>query len=225
MATQWISYLRVSTDRQGKSGLGLAAQRSAVETHIAVAGGRLLGEHVEVETGKRNDRPKLGEALETSRLTGATLLIAKLDRLSRDACFLLGLQRAGVSFQAADMPSADNFTVGIMALVAQREREMISQRTKAALAAAKARGTRLGGFKGYRVDGRLGVEARQKAADEFAQSVGPMVTAMRQEGHSLRQIAEKMAERGIKTAKGGRWSAAAVRSVLLRYDGAAEVAQ
>lgn len=224
MATQWISYLRVSTERQGKSGLGLEAQRSAVETHIAASGGRLLGEYVEVETGKRDDRPKLGEALEACRLTGATLLIAKLDRLSRDAAFLLGLQKAGVSFQAADMPSADNFTVGIMALVAQREREMISQRTKAALAAAKARGTRLGGFKGYRVDGRLGVEARQRAADDFAQSVGPMVMAMRQDGQSLRQIAESLTERGIKTAKGGQWSAAAVRSVLLRYDTAAEAA-
>lgn len=218
MAVQWIGYLRVSTERQGRSGLGLEAQRAAVEAHIASAGGRLLSEYVEVESGKRDDRPKLGEALEACRLTGATLLIAKLDRLSRDAAFLLGLQRAGVAFTAADMPHADPFTVGIMALVAQREREMISQRTKAALAAAKARGTTLGGFRGRRVDGRLGAEARRKAADEFAQAVGPTVAALRQDGRSLREIAETLTERGIRTPRGGQWSAASVRSVLLRID-------
>lgn len=218
MATQWISYLRVSTERQGQSGLGLEAQRSAVEAHIAASAGRLLSEFVEIESGKRDDRPKLTEALEACRLTGATLLIAKLDRLSRDAAFLLGLQKAGVPFTAADMPHADPFTVGVMSLVAQREREMISQRTKAALQAAKARGTTLGGFRGRKVDGRLGAEARRKAADEFAQAVGPMVAELRQDGHSLRQIAETLTKRGIKTPRGGQWSATTVRSVLLRFD-------
>lgn len=222
MAAQWVSYLRVSTERQGRSGLGLEAQRAAVTSHIASAGGRLLSEYVEVESGKRDDRPQLVAALDTCRLTGATLLIAKLDRLSRDAAFLLGLQRAGVAFTAADMPHADPFTVGIMALVAQREREMISGRTKAALAAAKARGTTLGGFRGRKVDGRLGAEAQRKAADGFAEAVAPIVAPLRQGGRSLREIAAMLTERGIRTQRGGQWSPASVRAVLLRIDAMAK---
>src|SRR3954466_11564912 len=141
---RYVSYLRVSTDRQGRSGLGLEAQRKAVEDFLN--GGRwdLMAEFVEVESGKRDDRPKLTEALGLCRLHNATLVIAKLDRLSRDAAFLLGLQKAGVRFMAADMPEANELVVGIMAVVAQAERKMISTRTKAALAAAKARGVRLG---------------------------------------------------------------------------------
>src|ERR671927_1374969 len=141
---RYVSYLRVSTDRQGRSGLGLEAQRKAVEDFLN--GGRwdLIAEFVEVESGKRDDRPKLADALALCRLHNATLVIAKLDRLSRDAHFLLGLQKAGVRFVAADMPEANELVVGIMAVVAQAERKMISARTKAALAAAKARGKRLG---------------------------------------------------------------------------------
>src|SRR3954471_1117781 len=141
---RYVSYLRVSTDRQGRSGLGLEAQRKAVQEFLN--GGRwdLIAEFVEVESGKRDDRPKLAEALSLCRLHNATLVIAKLDRLSRDAAFLLGLQKAGVRFVAADMPEANELVVGIMAVVAQAERKMISTRTKAALAAAKARGVRLG---------------------------------------------------------------------------------
>src|SRR5215204_3495258 len=149
MATgRYVSYLRVSTDRQGRSGLGLEAQRKAVEDFLN--GGRwdLIAEFVEVESGKRDDRPKLAEALALCRLHKATLVIAKLDRLSRDAHFLLGLQKelqkSGLRFVAADLPEANELTVGIMAVVAQAERKMISQRTKAALGAAKARGKKLG---------------------------------------------------------------------------------
>src|SRR5918994_831 len=141
---RYVSYLRVSTDRQGRSGLGLEAQRKAVEDFLNGGRWQLLSEFVEVESGKREDRPKLAEALALCRLHGATLVIAKLDRLSRDAHFLLGLQKAGVRFVAADMPEANEMVVGIMAVVAQAERRMISERTKAALAAAKARGQRLG---------------------------------------------------------------------------------
>src|SRR4051795_11226987 len=141
---RYVSYLRVSTDRQGRSGLRLAAQRKAVEDFLN--GGRwdLIAEFVEVESGKRDDRPKLAEALALCRLHNVTLVIAKLDRLSRDAAFLLGLQKAGVRFVAADMPEANELVVGIMAGGGQAERKMISMRTKAALAAAKARGVRLG---------------------------------------------------------------------------------
>src|SRR4051794_25000743 len=141
---RYVSYLRVSTDRQGRLDLGLEAQRKAVEDFLN--GGRwdLIAEFVEVESGKRDDRPKLAKALALCRLHNATLVIAKLDRLSRDAAFLLGLQKAGVRFVAADMPEANELVVGIMAVVAQTERKMISVRTKAALAAARARGVRLG---------------------------------------------------------------------------------
>src|SRR5215203_4343370 len=145
---RFVTYLRVSTDKQGKSGLGLDAQRKAVEDFLNGGRWELIDEFVEVESGKRDDRPKLAEAMARCRLHKATLVIAKLDRLSRDAHFLLGLQkelqRSGLRFVAADMPEANELTVGIMAVVAQAERKAISQRTKDALAAAKARGKKLG---------------------------------------------------------------------------------
>ena len=136
----FVSYLRVSTTKQGASGLGLEAQRKAVADYLNGGDWTLLGEYVEVESGRKNDRPELLKALEHCRLTGAKLVIAKLDRLSRNAHFLIGLQEAGVPFVAADMPNANELTVGIMALVAREERKAISSRTKAALAAAKERG-------------------------------------------------------------------------------------
>ena len=121
---KWISYLRVSTDRQGRSGLGLEAQRTAVEDYLNGGQWKLIKEFVEVESGKRSDRPKLAEAIQACRVHGAKLVIAKLDRLSRDAHFLLGLEKAGVDFVAADMPNANRLTVGIMAMVAEEERRM-----------------------------------------------------------------------------------------------------
>jgi DNA invertase Pin-like site-specific DNA recombinase len=145
---KFISYLRVSTAKQGASGLGLEAQRKAVEDYLNGGQWTLIEEVIEVESGKRSDRPKLAEALRLCRIHGATLVIAKLDRLSRDAAFLMKLQNDGVKFVAADMPEANHLVVGILAVVAQAEREMISARTKAALAAAKARGVKLGGDRG-----------------------------------------------------------------------------
>ena len=138
---RFIAYYRVSTATQGRSGLGVEAQPAAVRAFLNGGDWKLLGEFTEVESGANNARPELGKALNTCRLKGATLVIAKLDRLSRDAHFLLGLDKAGVDFVAADMPSANRMTVGIMAVVAEEERRMIAARTKAALAAAKARGT------------------------------------------------------------------------------------
>lgn len=216
-APLFISYFRVSTTRQGASGLGIEAQQRAVALHVAQTGGRELASFTEIESGKNNERPKLSEAMERCRLTGAVLLIAKLDRLSRDAHFLLGLEKAGIDFIAADMPNANRLTVGIMALVAQQEREAISARTKAALAEAKARGQKLGGYRpgARKVDYRLSIEARQKAAEAFRASIGPMVAGLREEGMSLRQIAERMTELGIKTSKGGTWTAATVSRVLI----------
>ncbi|MGO9431632.1 recombinase family protein [Rhodoblastus sp.] len=142
MCQNYVGYYRVSTEKQGGSGLGLDAQQTAVEAFIASRGadGKLVASFVEVESGKRSDnRPELTRAMEHARLTGSTLLIAKLDRLSRDAHFLLGLQKAGVRFVAADMPEANELVVGIMAVIAQAERKMISTRTKAALAEARKR--------------------------------------------------------------------------------------
>jgi DNA invertase Pin-like site-specific DNA recombinase len=144
---RFIAYYRVSTDKQGKSGLGLVAQRSAVLDYLDGGNWSVIAEHTEIESGKRSDRPVLAKALKDCKLRGATLVIAKLDRLSRDAHFLLGLEKAGVDFVAVDMPNANRLTVRLMAVIAQEEREMISARTKAALAAAKARGVKLGGVR------------------------------------------------------------------------------
>ncbi len=138
MQDKFVSYLRVSTDMQGRSGLGLEAQRQAVACFLRDGQRTVLSELVEVESGSRNDRPELQKALALCRLHHATLVIAKLDRLSRDAHFLLGLQKAGARFVAADMPEANEMVVGIMAVIAQAERQMISKRTREALAAKRA---------------------------------------------------------------------------------------
>ena len=150
MDPTFISYLRVSTKRQGESGLGLEAQRHAVASHIA--GGRLLAEYVEIESGGRNDRPQLAAALAHAQATGATLIIAKLDRLARNVHFVSGLLESRVDFLACDLPMADKLTIHVLAAVAEHEREMISARTKVAMAAAKARGADHPGDPGWRGD-------------------------------------------------------------------------
>ena len=141
---RYVVYLRVSTQRQGASGLGLEAQRAAVAAFVAQRGGQVLAERVEVESGKRADRPQLAEALAEAKRAGAVLLIAKLDRLARNVAFIAGLLEAGVEVQACDMPEANRFLLHVMAAVAEHEAAAISARTKAALAAAKARGVKLG---------------------------------------------------------------------------------
>ncbi|WP_342779043.1 recombinase family protein [Methylobacterium terricola] len=145
-AGKFVTYARVSTARQGRSGLGLDAQREAVRAYLNGGRWTVVGEFVEVESGRRADRPELARAVAACRLYGARLIVAKLDRLSRDPGFLRDLERSGVDFVAADMPDANRLTVGVMALVAEHEREAISARTKAALAAAKARGVTMGGL-------------------------------------------------------------------------------
>jgi DNA invertase Pin-like site-specific DNA recombinase len=215
---RFVSYLRVSTKRQGDSGLGLEAQRKAVTDYLTGGRWTLIAEVVEVESGKRADRPKLAEALRLCRLHGAKLLIAKFDRLSRDAHFLLGLEKAGIEFVAADNPHANRLTVGIMALVADEERRAISTRTKAALVAAKARGVKLGGDRGATVS----PEARAKAAiavqtrvTSRAADLAPIIAEIRAAGaSSLREIAAALDDRGILTVRGGRWSAVQVRRII-----------
>jgi DNA invertase Pin-like site-specific DNA recombinase len=218
---KWISYLRVSTNRQGRSGLGLEAQRRAVDDFLNGGNWKLVEEFVEVESGKRTDRPVLADAIKTCRLYGAKLVIAKIDRLSRDAHFLLGLEKAGVDFVAADMPNANRLTVGIMAMVADEERRMISKRTKEALAAAKRRGVKLGGFrKGAYVPREArakGNAAMARKANERAADIAPVIAELRTTGaKSLNAIADGLNERGITAARGGSWSATQVARVLAR---------
>ncbi|MFO1114044.1 MAG: recombinase family protein [Beijerinckiaceae bacterium] len=225
--TVLISYLRVSTVRQGQSGLGIEAQRAAVAAHLAAyPTARIAGEFVEVESGKRNDRPELAKAIATARLHNGVLVIAKLDRLSRDAHFLLGLQKSGIQFVACDMPHADSFSVGILALVAQKEREMISARTKAALAAAKARGVALGGNRGklHQIIGTgvaNSVATRRAKAQERARDVLPTIEEIAASGASLHRIAAELTARGIPTPRGGTWTATAVRRARARIAEAA----
>jgi DNA invertase Pin-like site-specific DNA recombinase len=216
----FVSYLRVSTERQGRSGLGLEAQRRAVADFLAGGSWQHVAEVVEVESGARDARPRLAEALALCRVHGATLVIAKLDRLSRDAAFLLNLQKAGVRFVAADMPEANELVVGIMAVVAQAERKMISARTKAALAAAKARGVQLGNPGNLRNRDLGSVRATQERVRRSAAraaDLAPILADVRAAGAvSLRQMAAALNARGIPAARGGAWTATQVRRVSSR---------
>jgi DNA invertase Pin-like site-specific DNA recombinase len=220
----FVAYYRVSTARQGASGLGLDAQREAVKTYLRMVGAyQLVREFVEVESGKRDDRPELAKALTTCKLYGARLVVSKLDRLARDAHFLLGLQKAGVPFVAADMPDANEMTVGIMAVVAQAERKMISQRTKAALAAAKARGIRLGNPdlpRGTAATAAIATAAKVKRAAENAQRFAEPIARARAAGAiSLRQIAAALEREGIPRPRGGRaWTPVGVQSILRKLE-------
>src|SRR5690606_18455001 len=176
-----VSYLRVSTQKQGRSGLGLEAQRAAIEAYAAQRNGHVVETFVEVESGKVNHRPQLDQALHLAKVTGATLVIAKLDRLSRNAAFLLALRDSGVRFVAADLPDANGRPAGTMALGAQQERDAISRRTKEALAAARRRGTKLGNPNGAAALRRAGagnaasVLAIQEKADRHARNLAPVL--------------------------------------------------
>lgn len=220
-ALAFVSYLRVSTQQQGASGLGLEAQQEAIQRFVSQAGGELIAEHQEIESGKKNDRPELTKALARCRATRATLVIAKLDRLSRNAHFLIGLRDSGVEIAICDLPNADRLTVGIMALVAEKEREMISARTKAALAAAKARGVRLGNPRlkaGDRKTAQAAANARKGQAYRRAKDLMPFIEAAQRAGcGTLGSIAEALMARGIKTPGGAEiWDATQVRRVLQR---------
>jgi DNA invertase Pin-like site-specific DNA recombinase len=218
-----VAYYRVSTEAQGRSGLGLEAQQQAVTSLCQQRGWEMIAEFTEVESGKRNDRPQLTAALKRAKVTGARLVIAKLDRLSRNVAFLAALQESGAKFTAADMPEADEFTVHILAAVAQRERKLISERTRAALGAAKARGVKLGNPNGAAAIKRAGrgtgaaLEAVRKGAADRAADYAETIADVRASGAtSLPAIARELNERGIVTPRGGKWHPSSVRNLLAR---------
>jgi DNA invertase Pin-like site-specific DNA recombinase len=205
----FIAYYRVSTDRQGQSGLGLDAQRSAVAGFVGVR--ELIAEFTEVESGKRADRPQLATALELCRRQRAMLVIAKLDRLARNVAFIANLMESGVEFTAVDMPSANKLTLHILAAVAEHEREMISQRTRAALAQARKRGVKLGRPDG---DTRHMHEARSAKVAAFRATVLPEVKRLVTEGMSQRKIAAELNRRGLTTYAGRPWRVQHISGLL-----------
>jgi DNA invertase Pin-like site-specific DNA recombinase len=219
---QIVSYIRVSTGKQGKSGLGIEAQREAIARFAAAQGCEILAEVVEVETGKGNDaldrRPKLAEALAKARKAKAAVCVAKLCRLSRDVAFIAGLMAQRVPFIVAELGAdADPFMLHIYAALAEKERHLISDRTRAALAAKKAQGATLGNRTNLGDAQSLGVSAIQAAADAFAANVLPVVHQLQASGvTTTRGIAEALNARGIRTARGGDWHGSTVRNLLAR---------
>ena len=232
MGQKLVAYYRVSTAKQGASGLGLEGQEAAVREYARASGGNVLRAYVEVETGKRADRPELARALADCKRSKAVLVIAKLDRLARNVHFLSGLMEAGVEFVCCDMPSANRLTLHIMAAVAEDEAKRISERTKAALAAYKARGGVLGAARlgAYRLTGganpkaarRAGEDARKRAVDAYA-DLTPAIASMRAEGLSLRVIAGRLNADGHTTRWGKAWNQVQVRRVLGQDVGINEV--
>ncbi len=217
----FVAYYRVSTDKQGRSGLGLEAQREAVTRHVQSVAGLIVAEFQEVESGKRADRPQLLAAISACRVRRAVLVIAKLDRLTRNVAFMANLMESGIEFVACDNPHATRFTIHILAAVAEHEREMISARTKAALAAAKARGVRLGNPNlcgGNPATSRLACAAHTGRANEYAADVQPFIDAARQAGaDTLGQLAKALNARGVRTPSGGqRWTHVQVRRTMQR---------
>lgn len=220
---RFVSYIRVSTAKQGASGLGVEAQRAAVEQFVRQQGGVVASEFLEIESGRKADRVELRNAIATAKRLGATLVIAKLDRLARNVRFLAELLEANVAFQAVDNPHANKLTLHILAAVGQAEAEAISQRTTAALAAYRARGGKLGAS---RPECRnLTAEARQKgskaaatartaAAAELRSSLRPELEAWRAEGMTLAAIAQRLNDRGEKTSRGKAWTHVAVLRAL-----------
>jgi DNA invertase Pin-like site-specific DNA recombinase len=207
----YVAYYRVSTKRQGESGLGLEAQQTAVNSFA----GEPLESYTEIESGKRTDRPQLAMAIVACKRLGATLVIAKLDRLARNVHFVSGLMESGIEFVACDNPNASRLTVHILAAVAEDEARRISERTKAALAAYKARGGRLGNPKNLTtVAARKGAAANAKAGESHRKTVKDTALGLRAKGYSLAAIAETLTGRGLLTRRGKAWSPTAVKRLL-----------
>lgn len=222
-----ISYLRVSTAKQGASGLGLEAQRAAVAALAATGGHTLTAEFVEVESGIKAARPQLAAALTSCRLHRATLVIAKLDRLARNVAFIANLMDGGVEFVACDQPHANRLTLHLLAAIAEHEREMISQRTRAALQAAKARGARLGNpngaaalLEGCRAAAERSTAVRRARAAQHTAAVAPLLKELSGHGLSCRELAVALNGRGVPSPSGLSWYAEQVRRTCRRLEAA-----
>jgi len=211
--TKYIAYYRVSTDRQGQSGLGLEAQQQSVQQHLGCHKAQLINEFTEIESGGKNNRTELNKALELCKKEKATLIIAKLDRLTRNVHFISGLMESKVDFIAADNPHANKLMIHMLAAFAEHEREMISQRTKAALKAAKARGVRLG------VNGEKLAAANKKEADEFAHKMRSILGGLQREGlKTIREITTALNERKILSATGQNWHVSSTYNIMKRIE-------
>ena len=210
---RFVTYYRVSTDKQGRSGLGLEAQQAAVRNYLDAGTWELVGEFTEVESGRKSERPELARALALCKKRKATLVIARLDRLARNVHFISGLMEAKVKFVACDMPEATPFMLHICAAVAQEEARAISARTKAALAAAKQRGVRLGATGAKRAK-RFKAEAKARAIE-----LAPILSDLKKQGLSLRAIAVELSKRKVPTPRGGAWHPQLVARVLERLEG------
>jgi DNA invertase Pin-like site-specific DNA recombinase len=219
---QIVSYIRVSTDKQGKSGLGIEAQRAAIARFAEAEGLELLGEHIEVETGKGADaldrRPVLAASLAQARKAKASVVVAKLDRLSRDVAFISGMMAHRVPFIVAELGAdADPFMLHIYAALAEKERALIADRTRLALASKKAQGATLGNRTNLAEAQAKGSAATRQAADAFAANVLPVVRQLQAAGTTTaRDIAKALNARGIRTARGGEWHHSTVRNLLAR---------
>ncbi|MCB2074960.1 MAG: recombinase family protein [Novosphingobium sp.] len=207
----FVTYLRVSTGRQQQSGLGLDAQREAVHRHADRTGGAILAEYVEVESGRKANRPELERALAHCRHTKSTLLIARLDRLARNVAFVATLMETGVEFVAVDAPFANRLMIHVLSAVAEFEREQISERTKAALAAAKARGVELG------KQGKILAAQNRAEAQQRAEALRPWVERAKASGcRSLADYGKFLTDNDCPTQNGGRWHPMSVKRVLDR---------
>ncbi len=211
-----VAYYRVSTDKQGRSGLGLEAQQKAVQDYAASYGRDIAESFTEIESGANADREQLARALAAAKQEKATLVIAKLDRLARDVHFISGLMKSGVDFVAADMPGADKTMIQIFAVMGEWERDRISERTKAALAAAKARGVKLGN-PAWAETIDIARAANSDRARTWAANILPTIRSIQVQGQprpSLREVAAELNRRGIRTARGGKWYAVSVKRVI-----------
>lgn len=217
--TQYVAYYRVSTSKQGQSGLGLEAQRSTVHSFIKANQGEIITEYVEVESGRSKTRKALLQALAHTRVTKAKLIIAKLDRLARNLSFTAALMDSGVEFIACDLPQANRFTIHVMAALAEQEAELISVRTKAALAEAKKRGVRLGNPKLAQVRGSPKAASRawqEKVAGRSLAYLGAVLEAKSKGIKTLQGIADHLNQKGVFTPDGHRWHPTSIKRLLSR---------
>ena len=222
---KYVVYFRVSTQRQGQSGLGIDGQKAAVKAFTKARNGKILAEFVEVESGKRDDRPEFQKAVIKVKESGATLLVAKLDRLSRDVHFIAGLRKDGINFTSCDMPDANQFTINVMAAMAEQEREMISELTKTALAVAKEKGVKLGASNPKIKKALIGkgwknsLGTRKNRANQFAENLRDKIEKLRiEEGRTQQDIVDHFNDYNVPAARGGKWSRSQLKRVMTKLE-------